>query len=87
MKISECVSKSRKGEEKPDASIDPTYENNYKVMNDLLNGGQGSTDGVGIFFERLFYILEISKLFIDEYIHLGGDEVPLDCWLRTISLD
>ena len=45
MKLSECVAKSDKGEEIPDAGLDPTHEDNYKVMNDLLKGKQGFTDG------------------------------------------
>ena len=87
LKVSECVPESHKSGQIPDASIDPTYENNYIVMNDLLKGWQGSTDSSAIFLrDSLKFISEISELFIDEYIHLGGDEVPLDCWLRTISL-
>ena len=62
----------------PDGSIDPTHANNYEVMNELL---KGTTD----FFAILVIVLfsEISELFIDDYIHLGGDEVELECWLRT----
>ena len=33
-----------------------------------------------------YLISEISELFIDEYVHLGGDGVPLDCLFRTGSL-
>ena len=65
--------------------IDPTHENNYKIMNDLLKGKDTQT-----FFSTIstgsFKTSEISELFIDEYVHLGGDGVPLDCWFRTGSL-
>ena len=54
LKVSECVPESHKSGQIPDASIDPTYENNYIVMNDLLKGWQGSTDSFCILLERFF---------------------------------
>eukprot|EP01084_Bolivina_argentea_P194217 333193_1 len=32
------------------------------------------------------FIGEMSKLFIDDYIHFGGDEVGTDCWTKTPSI-
>jgi len=38
MKVSECVPEAHKEGQIPEGIIDPTHENNYKVMNDLLKG-------------------------------------------------
>ena len=36
--VSECVPEAHKEGQIPEGIIDPTHENNYKVMNDLLKG-------------------------------------------------
>ena len=85
--VSECVPEAHKEGQIPEGIIDPTHENNYKVMNDLLKGKDTRTIFLQLWQVHLKRISEISELFIDEYVHLGGDEVPLDCWRRTVSFD
>lgn len=36
------------------------------------------------FVEQLYR--EVTSLFVDQYIHIGGDEVRLDCWSNTKSI-
>jgi len=33
------------------------------------------------------FIAEAAKLFADDHIHLGGDEVNTDCWTKTQSIE
>ncbi|KAF2878772.1 hypothetical protein ILUMI_27399 [Ignelater luminosus] len=50
--------------------------------NGVPNGKYGpidpTKDSTYSFFENFFD--EVTKVFPDEYLHLGADEVPFDCW-------
>ncbi|ESN98073.1 hypothetical protein HELRODRAFT_139996, partial [Helobdella robusta] len=49
----------------------------YGPINPILKKNYG-------FLKNLFK--EVLSLFKDKYIHLGGDEVPFDCWLSNIQI-
>jgi len=60
-----------------DNLLTPCYDYRYRPnglfgpINPILRKTYG-------FLQRLF--AEVMDVFRDRYIHLGGDEVPFDCW-------
>ncbi|KAI1304971.1 Beta-hexosaminidase subunit alpha [Halotydeus destructor] len=58
--------------------LTPCYDTKTKMADGTFGPVDPSQDSVYTFLQQFF--AEVASTFPEQYIHLGGDEVPFDCW-------